>query len=149
VVQEQLHRVEIGAALQQTASGLAPPVVQVEIHLRELLAAAGKESAGRSPVRTVTECAKPKRRPGLLVVLEAFADFVAEHVRVWLERFEVPLVIAIARLTVTLFAPVVVALTDLRVAVQTDPRMLVASLRPLTRPAGIDAASAWRSVAVA
>lgn len=36
VVEEQLHRVEIGAALEQTASGLVPQVVQVEIELREL-----------------------------------------------------------------------------------------------------------------
>ena len=85
MVQEQLHRVEIGAALQQTASGLAPQVVHVEVHLRKLLAAAGKESTVRSPMWTVTDRARPKRRPRLLVVLQAFADFVAEDVRFRLE----------------------------------------------------------------
>src|SRR5438105_8950383 len=65
---------------QESASGLAPQVVHVEVHLRQLLAAAGKEATVRCPTRTVTDRAEPKCRPCLLVVLDAFADFIAEDV---------------------------------------------------------------------
>ena len=67
VIQEQLHGVEIGAALQKPTAGFAPQVVQVEIHLRQLLAAAGKEPAVRSAVRSVADRTKSKRRPRLLI----------------------------------------------------------------------------------
>src|SRR5439155_4936343 len=80
VIQEQLHRVEISAALQQTAPGFTPQVVPVEIHLRQLLAAAGEKPAVRSPMRPVADRAKPKRRAHLLIVLQALADLVAEYV---------------------------------------------------------------------
>jgi hypothetical protein len=82
MIQEQLHCVEVRAALQQTASGLAPQVVRVEVHLRQLLAAAGQEPTVRGPMRAVTDRAEPKRRACLLLILEALADFVAEHVRI-------------------------------------------------------------------
>jgi hypothetical protein len=81
VIQEQLHGMQIRAALEQPAASLAPQIVHVEVHLRDLLAAAGQEPAVRSLVWPVAERASPKRRPRLLIVLQAFADFVAEHVR--------------------------------------------------------------------
>jgi len=92
VIQEQLDGVEIGPALQQPAAGLAPQVVHVEIHLPELLATAGEEPPVRAQVRPMGDRAESKRRPGLLIVLEALADFVPEHVRVRCELLAVRIV---------------------------------------------------------
>ena len=92
MIQEQLHSVEVGTALQQTTPGFTPQVVHVEIHLRQVLAAAGEKPAVRSPMRPVADRGKPKRRAHLLIVLQALADLVAEHVRVTLELLAIRIV---------------------------------------------------------
>lgn len=81
VIEEQLNGVEIDTALQESAASFAPEIVHVQIQFRELLAAAGKESAGRSPVRAVPNCAQSQRGPRLLVVLQTLPDLVAERTR--------------------------------------------------------------------
>ena len=85
MIQEELYGVEIGPTLQQPATGFAPQIVHVQVHLGELLAAARSEPAVRSPVWSMGDRAKAERRPGLLIVLQALADFVAEHVRIGFE----------------------------------------------------------------
>jgi hypothetical protein len=83
---------KVGPTLQQPAAGLAPQVVHVEVHLRELLAAAQHEPAIRPPVRPVADGAEPECRPRLLIILQALAEFVAEHVRVGFELLAVRIV---------------------------------------------------------
>jgi len=51
VIEEQLHRMQIRAALQQATSGLAPEIVHAEVQFPQLLLAAGKERAVRPPAR--------------------------------------------------------------------------------------------------
>jgi hypothetical protein len=87
-----LNGVEIGAALQQSTAGFAPQIVHIQIQFRKLLAAARKESAVVSPVRSVADHAESKRRLCLLVVLQAFAEFVAEHIRIGSELLAVRIV---------------------------------------------------------
>ena len=81
---------EIGAALQQSTAGFAPQIVHVQVQFRELLAAAGKEPAVRSPVRSVANGVEPQGRPGLLIISDA--NLVAEHLRIGSERLAIGIV---------------------------------------------------------